>query len=172
MRRSFRLFLPFFLLGIFPVWGIAEVNVNIGFFAPPPPLMVVGPPVMAVVPGTSYVYFAPDIAVDLFFYGGYWYRPHEGHWFRARSYRGPWKFTDYRAVPAMIHHIPPGYRKMPPGHMKIPYGQVQKHWKDWERERHFDRWPNDYRGHSVSYKRQEGDWKGGGHFHGQGRHGN
>ena len=128
----------FIVTGFLPAQSHAEVQVNVGIFAPPPPVVISGPPVVTVIPGTAYVYFIPDIQPDIFFYGGCWYRPHEGRWFRARSYGGPWIYMDRGAVPPVLVRLPQDYRHMPPGHQKIPYGQLKKNWKHWERDRHWD----------------------------------
>ena len=42
----------------------ARVDINIGIS--PPPLVISGPPEVAIIPGT-YVYFVPDVAANLFF---------------------------------------------------------------------------------------------------------
>ncbi len=118
--------------------AIAEVNVNIGVFAPPPPIVIPGPPAMAVIPATQYVYYAPDISVGLFFYQGFWWRPHEGHWYRAHSYKGPWRYIDNNHTPTPILRLPADYRNVPPGHYKVTHGQMKKHWKDWDKNRHWD----------------------------------
>jgi len=129
----------FFCTGL--IWtglAIAEVNVNIGVFAPPPPVVIPGPPAMAVIPATRYVYYAPEGSVGLFFYQGCWWRPHDGRWFRAHSYKGPWRYIDNNHTPTPILRLPADYRKVPPGHYKVTHGQMQKHWKHWERHRHWD----------------------------------
>ena len=77
------------VLFLFPGSGISKVSVQINI----PPLVISAPPVVAVIPGT-YVYFSPEVEVDLFFYGGYWYRPYRGGWYRAYSYDGPWVHID------------------------------------------------------------------------------
>lgn len=148
VRRSNRRRLT--VLGIALVLGIcatgwwtplasAEVNVNIGVFAPPPPLVVAGPPAMAVAPGPAYVYYAPEVSAGLLFYQGYWWRPHEGHWFRAHSYKGPWRYIDNDHTPTPILRLPADYRKVPPGHYRVTHGQMKKQWKNWEKKRHWDR---------------------------------
>ena len=125
----------------------AEVNVNIGIGIPlPPPLVIPGPPPMIPIPRTS-VYFPPTIEVDILFFGGYWYRPHRDHWFRARSYNGPWVFVEPRRVPRAVISLPPDYRQIPPGYRHIPYGQFKKYRGRWERERYWDRdhdWRTEY----------------------------
>jgi hypothetical protein len=152
---------PLLLSALFVFFAIssgtsfAEVNVNIGVFAPPPPVVIESPPVMAVVVGTPYVYYAPAVPVGLFFYYGNWYRPHEGHWFRARSYRGPWAHIPPGRVPAALAKIPPDYRTMSPGHQRIPYGQMNKHWKTWERDRRWGGGAARHSGFSANYQRSK-----------------
>jgi hypothetical protein len=116
--------------------GYAEVQVNVGIFAPPPAYVVQAPPPVYVIPGT-YVYYAPDIPVQILFYHGHWYRPFEGRWYRASSYNGPWAYLAPTHVPHAIMQLPPHYHKIPPGHQKIPYGQLKKNWSKWEKEKHW-----------------------------------
>ena len=118
---------------------VAGVDINIGVnFGPPPPVVIHEPPPVVVIPGT-YVYFAPTVGVDILFYHGYWYRPHEGRWYRAAGYNGPWIHIERERVPVVLHHLPPDYRHIPPGHQRIPYGHLKANWKTWENERHWDR---------------------------------
>jgi hypothetical protein len=123
------------------------VNVNVGIGIPlPPPLVIPVPPPMIPIPRTS-VYFPPTIDVDILFFGGYWYRPYQDHWFRARSYSGPWVFVEPRRVPRAVISLPPDYRHIPPGHRHIPYGQFKKNWGRWDRERYWHRdhnWRTEY----------------------------
>jgi len=116
--------------------GKAEVQVNVGIFAPPPAYVVQAPPPVFVVPGT-YVYYAPDLPVQILFYHGHWYRPFEGRWYRSNSYNGPWGYLAPAHVPHAIVQLPPHYHKIPPGHQKIPYGQLKKNWSKWEKEKHW-----------------------------------
>ena len=65
---------------------------------------------MVVIPGT-YIYAVPDIDVEIFFHQGYWYRPHEEHWYRSKSYNGPWAYLDSNRVPGVtLFDLPPDYR--------------------------------------------------------------
>ena len=116
---------------------VGTPNINISIRTPPP---VVGqsPPPMAVIPG-SYVYIATNVGVNLLFYHGQWYRPHEGHWFSAPSYKGPWAHVAPARVPRAIVELPPGYHRLPPGHQRIPYEQVKGNWEKWEREKHWQK---------------------------------
>lgn len=114
-------------------------SIQAGVPAPPlPPLIVPGPPPVFLIPGT-YAYFAPDVDADLFFYGGYWYRPHGGGWYRSSNYGGPWGFIVIDHVPGVLIKLPHGYRNVPPRHQRIPYGQLKKNWKAWERDKHWDK---------------------------------
>ena len=112
----------------------AKVNVTVNI--PLPPLMISGPPGMVVIPGT-YVYHPPDVAVDIFFYHGYWYRPHHEYWYRSRSYNGPWRTISVNRVPRPVYGVPPGFRRGPM-YEHVTYGQVQKNWRAWERDRYWD----------------------------------
>lgn len=140
----------------------AVVNINVGVFAPPPPVAMPGPPVMAVIPATEYVYYAPDVSAGLFFYHGYWWRPHKGHWYRAHSYKGPWRYIDKHHTPTPILRLPAGYRNVPPGHYKVSHRQMKKHWKQWERKRH---WDHMLQGHHTA----AGPYRSGGKHHNRGR---
>ncbi|MBI4849703.1 MAG: hypothetical protein HY808_14230 [Nitrospirae bacterium] len=132
----------------------AEVNVNINI-GPPPVFAIPAPPEVIVIPGT-YVYFVPDIDVDIIFYHGYWYRPHRDHWYRAGSYNGPWDYIVRERMPVVILNLPPDFRHKPPRHSRIPYGHLKKNWSGWEKERH---WDDDHR-HRDNDNDHEGRGKG------------
>ena len=87
------------------------MGINIG---PPPPYRIAAPPSVVVIPGT-YVYMVPDIGADIFFYGGNWYRLHQGRWFSAGAYNGPWMYVPDPRVPRALGQLPPDYRHIPPG---------------------------------------------------------
>ncbi len=149
------------LVLLFPLTGSTEVRVDVRI-APPPPHRFGGPPPVIVIPGT-YVYMVPDIDADILFFSGYWYRPYEGHWFRSRSYGGPWAFCPDPRIPRAVLELPPDYRRIPPGHRRIPYGQFKKSWAGWERDRYWDRDPEWREGrHGRPEERHEGR----GHFEG------
>jgi hypothetical protein len=116
----------------------AEVNVNIGIGVPLPSVVIPAPPPVVVIP-TTYVYFVPDVSVDIFFYHGYWYRPHKGHYYRATSYNGPWVVLAPKAVPGAVRHVPSDFRQVPPGHQRISHGELKKNWDRWEKEKHWDK---------------------------------
>lgn len=127
-----------------------SVDVNIGINVPPPFTMHEEPH-LVVIPGT-YAYYAPDIDLDIVFYGGWWYRPYENRWFRSKSYNGPW--THYRRVPKALLHLPHDYRHAPPVYKRVPYGDVRRHWRKWERDRYWDR--EEHRRHDGRHDRHDG----------------
>ena len=146
-KKSFKVWVMSILLGGLVCLGamtdsVAGVDINIGTpnvnikIGTPPPVVVPSPPPMAVIPGT-YVYIAPNVGVDILFYHGSWYRPHEGHWFSAPSYNGPWVHVAPARVPGAILNLPPGYHRLPPGYQRIPYENVKGNWERWEREKHW-----------------------------------
>ncbi len=121
-----------------PARGIGGMDVNVGVnIGPPPPVVIPAPPSVIVIPGT-YVYYAPDVQVDILFFHGYWYRPYQGHWYRATVYNGPWVYIEPHRIPAPLVHLPPNYRYVPTSHQPIPYGQLKKNWRTWENQRHWD----------------------------------
>ncbi len=155
MRRAGLLFSAILTLALvfYPTLGVAEVNVNIGIGLPAPPRLVISaPPPVVVIPET-YVYFAPDLEVDLFFYHDHWYRPYRGRWYRATAYNGPWVFVDTVRVPRVLVHLPPNHRHLPPGHERISYQHLKKNWRNWERDRHWDK-------HGARVERTGGKGKG------------
>lgn len=120
----------------FAVVSTAGVDVNVGINIPLPVYVAPAPPPVIVIPN-SYVYYVPDIDVDILFYHGYWYRPHQGYWFTSRSYNGPWYHIAPHRVPRALVSLPPNYRHVPYGHQRIPYGHLKKNWSRWERERYW-----------------------------------
>src|SRR3990170_2485969 len=100
--------------------GRSDARVEVGVGINIPVYTFPAPPPLVVIPGT-YAYFVPDIDVDILFYRGYWYRPYEGRWYRARLYNGPWVFVAPRRIPRVLTELPPHYRSVPPGHRLIPY---------------------------------------------------
>jgi len=124
-----------------PTTGSAEVNVSIGVGLPG--LVISAPPFMAVIPGT-YVYYPPDVQGEIFFYHGYWYRPHRGGWYISNGYNGPWRGVVRERVPRALASVPPRYRDTRPHHDRIGHDDLRKNWRGWERDRHWDR--GDHRG--------------------------
>jgi hypothetical protein len=131
-----------FAVGAPPAHSGTNVNVSVGLpvgvaVVPPVPVVVAPepvyiqqPPAMAVIPGSS-VYFAPGVSVDLFFYGNYWWNRNGDHWYRAKTYNGPWATVGPRHVPAPVYRVPGNYRTVYVHEKPMPYGQWKKaHWKN------------------------------------------
>ena len=138
-----------------------HVDVNIGIGVPPPlPRFVLpGPPELVVIP-RSYAYFVPDVDVDIVFFGGYWWRPYQGFWYRSHHYNGPWKNIHRDRVPRGLMDLPPDYRRVPPGHQRLHHNKVKSHWREWERDRYWDRhdrWEDrrERREHRRDHRREE-----------------
>lgn len=142
-------------------YGEVRVNIGIGVptpqvvVVPPPPVVVHEPPEVVVIPGT-YVYFAPDVGMDIFFYHGYWYRPQRGHWYRARGYDGPWNKIEGRRVPREVHGLPPDFRRAVRHNERIRHADLQRSWKEWEHKKHWDR--HDYK-REVQDRHDGRGWK-------------
>ncbi|TAN37901.1 MAG: hypothetical protein EPN25_14810 [Nitrospirae bacterium] len=112
----------------------AGVRVGIGINLPV--FTFAEPPSLVVIPGT-YVYAPVDADIDIVFYQGYWYRPYEGGWFRARSYNGPWRHIP--RAPRVLIDLPPDYRHRYRDHSRIEYRDFNRHWRGWERNKHWER---------------------------------
>ncbi|HEX8948568.1 MAG TPA: hypothetical protein VF790_06380 [Dissulfurispiraceae bacterium] len=116
-----------------PADADAAVNINIGIGAPPP-VVIAAPPEVVLIPDTQ-VYFVPDYGASIFFYSGRWYRRHNGCWYRASYYNGPWVYLARPAIPRALIQIPANYRVYARDE-HIPYGQLKKRWREEERGRH------------------------------------
>jgi len=172
MKRSEKIVLIGVFLAAFIGYAgatCAEVNVNIGIGVPP--VVIPAPPPVVLIPST-YVYFVPEVGVDIFFYHGYWYRPHHGHYYRATSYNGPWVTLAPKAVPKAIMYVPADFRRVPPGHQRIQHADLMKNWETWEKEKHWDKQAHakqakeDHAGHGGN-----GGYGGGKDDHKQGKGG-
>ena len=129
-----------------PSLVMAEVDVKVRVNIPlPPPIVFLAPPMVVVIPET-YVYTVPDVDAEIFFYGGWWWRPWEGRWYRSRYYDRGW--GHYSRVPSFYTHVPPGWRKdyherRWKGHEweqhRIPHREMEKNWRGWERKKHWEK---------------------------------
>lgn len=109
----------------------------------PPPIPFVVQPNVVVLPGTD-VYAVPDVEVDIFFQGGWWWRPWGGYWYRSQYYDHGW--THYRGTPSWHSRIPHGWRNNyrsrvwggrswnPPS---IHHDNLNRHWRGGQ-------WRNDH----------------------------
>lgn len=68
-------------------------------------------PNLVAVPGGRGVYYVTDTDQDVYRHGNYWYLNHNGDWYRASDYRGPFVFVGYRSVPQSVYTVPSTYRK-------------------------------------------------------------
>lgn len=129
-----------------PSLVMAEVDVKVRINIPlPPPIVFPVPPHVVVIPETD-VYAVPDVEEDIFFYGGWWWRPWEGRWYRSHYYDRGW--GHYRGTPSFHRHVPPGWRgdyrdRRWRGHewdhRPIPHHEAEKNWRGWKRDRHWEK---------------------------------
>ena len=154
----------FLLLTGFAARSDAGVNVNVGIFAPPLAYEVSAPPPMVVIPGT-YVYAVPDDRVNMFFYHGYWWRPYEGRWYRSARYNGSWAYVRSERVPRAVIELPPDYHRHFSSGPRIAHEDMQRNWRGWERDRHWDR--HDDRRERHEERREHGDHGDHGERHGE-----
>jgi len=128
-----------------PLPATAEVNVNIGIGLPPP-IVFPAPPSMVVLPDTNYVYVAPGLDVDIYFWDGWWWRLWDGRWYRSRHHNRGWGY--YSRTPRFYYDVDPGWRRYYHsrawrGHRwdyrPIPHQRLQRNWKGWRDSRHWDR---------------------------------
>ena len=144
MKRLFLGVLLFALVIVFPVPTMAGVDVNVNISLPPP-IVFAAPPEMVVLPETN-IYVVPDVDADIFFWGGWWWRPWEGRWYRSHYYNSGWGY--YQSVPSFYGGIPSGWRNDYREHrwrghqwnyQRIPQQQVQRNWKGWENSKHWEK---------------------------------
>ena len=124
---------------------MAQVNINIQI--PLPPLITFSaPPDVIVMPDTNNVYVVPDINVDLFFWGGWWWRPWEGRWYRSHYYDRGWAY--YNHAPSFYFDVDPHWREHYREHNwyghhwnyeRIPDKRLQQNWKSWNNNRYWER---------------------------------
>ena len=117
-----------------PIPTMAGVEVQIGIPLPPP-IAFPAPPEVVLLPHTG-VYVAPDLAVDFFFFDGWWWRPWEGRWYRSRNYRSGWGY--FNGVPSFYGRVPSGWRDEYREHrwegrewhyQRISHPQLQQIWQ-------------------------------------------
>ena len=121
---------------IFPFMSLAQVNVQVKVPIPlPPPIPFIGPPNVVVLPGTD-VYAVPDVEQELFFRGGWWWRPWGGHWYRSKYHDHGWAY--YRDSPSWYRGIPRDWRGNYRNHMwgghpwnppHINHSNLNNHWR-------------------------------------------
>ena len=157
-----------------PVPATARVGVHVDISLPS--ISFNEPPDVVVIPGT-YVYVVPDLDVDIYFYGGWWWRPWEGQWYRSRNYDSGW--TPYRSAPSFYRTVPPGWRHYYSDHYwegfrwnyeRIPVRELQANWRNWAGQRHWERNNNwSVEGYNPRTRRPHDQGYGRGQDRGQGR---
>ena len=124
--------------------GAADVHIGINVGVPPPPPVVIeAPPPLVVVP-RSPVYYAPQLPYNYFYFGGRYYTFHDGAWFSAVSFGGPWGFISIGHVPPPILAVPVRYYNVPP-----------RHWREYRGRPRWDR-HDDHDGHDHHHGRGHG----------------
>lgn len=98
------------------------VNISIGDAPPPPVIVVRSEPRVMYVPEAR-VYMVSDSRDDWFRVGRTWFIERDGWWYRANSYRGPYRVIEERYVPAVVWKVPAKHWKHPHGG---PPGQMKK----------------------------------------------
>jgi hypothetical protein len=127
---------------------LPPASVDIGLSVPlPPPIVFSAPPEMVILPETE-VYVAPEYDQDLFFYGGWWWRPWGGRWYRSLNYDSGWEF--YHGVPGWYGGVYPHWRDNYRNHMwggqrwdyrPVHQSDVRANWKTWhDTGRHQQNW--------------------------------
>lgn len=118
--------------------GIRHENVSIGINLPAYPQLVA-------IPGYP-VYYAPQLAVNFFFYDGMYWVYMNDNWYESTWYNGPWWLVEPDFVPVFILRIPVRYYRHPPEYFRGWRPNAPPHWgehwgSNWEeRRRGWDRW--------------------------------
>jgi hypothetical protein len=130
---------------LFPLPTMAEVFVDVNISLPlPPRIEFVEPPELIVLPET-YIYVVPDVDMEIFFYGGWWWQLWENRWYRSRDYDSGW--TYYRNTPSFYRQVPSYWRtnyseNRWSGHewnyQRIPEQHVRQNWRNWEKKRYWE----------------------------------
>lgn len=77
--------------------------------APPAPRIYFRQPPQIRYEPQSRVYVVMNVdryGVDMFRTGSHWFMTRDGYWYRAASYRGPWRVVNPRSVPERVYAVP------------------------------------------------------------------
>lgn len=108
MKKIFFKLTLLLMLVLTPASVLAMGHVDVGVRIPlPPPLLLPVPPWLVVIPETN-VYAVPDIHEDIFFYGGWWWRPWQNRWYRSRYQDRDWAY--YKGTPSFHGRVPSNWR--------------------------------------------------------------
>lgn len=144
MKKLFYSAMFLLLLMVFPMTVMAQVSVHVNIPLPPP-IVFPGPPQVVIVPETD-VYVVPDVDDEIYFVGGWWWRPWQGRWYRSRYHDRGWRVNSY--PPPFYKTVPPGWRndyrdRHWKGHSwhyeRIPHDRLNKNWRSWHNNRYWER---------------------------------
>lgn len=93
---------------------------------------------LIIIPGTYVYYYSHDYN-DLYFYGGYWWRPWQGGWYRSGHYSGPWVVIQITYVPQPVIRLPHRWKNNIRRNDRIPWREVKVRWREWERDRYWEK---------------------------------
>ena len=146
MKKIFLKTTLFLILVLTPATVLAMGHVDVGVRIPlPPPLLLPVPPWLVVIPETN-VYAVPDIHEDIFFYGGWWWRPWQNRWYRSRYHDRNWAY--YKGTPSFHGRVPlnwrsnyhqrrwKGYQWEQP---RVTQNEVERNWRGWQKNRHWEK---------------------------------
>lgn len=111
-----RWFAGFALLGSLTLQSssVRAADVNIHVSIPPPPHVIFETqPEVVIVPQTRVEYVPVVTDYDMYRYGKYWYVNRDGYWYRSHSYKGPFRYVEYRSLPHPVVVVPAEYRHHP-----------------------------------------------------------
>lgn len=141
-KRVYTLLLTLALL--IPVSASADVRVHVDIPLPPP-IFFPALPHLVIIPETN-VYAVPDVAEDIFFYAGWWWRPWNNRWYRSHYYNRGWAYYPHapyfhRRIPAdwkhqYRNHTWQGYRWEP---QRRPLPEIERHWRSWHQDRYWEK---------------------------------
>ncbi|HYC56664.1 MAG TPA: hypothetical protein VEL28_17170 [Candidatus Binatia bacterium] len=115
----------------------AQLSVHVGIPLPPP-IVFAGPPQVVVLPGHD-IYVAPDIAEEVYFVDGFWWRPWQGRWYRSHAYDSGW--AAYSSVPHFYGNVRQGWRDdyrnrrwegQAWNYERMPHDRVEQNWSSWK----------------------------------------
>ncbi len=153
MRKILVFTTMFFVLGI-TVPAMAQVTIEVAPPPPPtvrvavplpPPIVFAAPPEVVVLPETE-VYVVPSVPEEIFFSGGYWWRPWGGRWYRSLRYDGGWGV--WAGVPGWYAGVYPGWRENyrlhlwgghPWNYHHIGHADLHRNWRTWHNTGYWNR---------------------------------
>ncbi len=94
--------------------------------------VIAAEPDVVVIPNT-YVYYYTYDGYDCFYYGGFWWRPWHGYWYRSTIYNNGWVVINPGYVPYNVTHLPGRWREGVVNGPRVGYGDVRTHWQEWDR---------------------------------------